>query len=619
MRRRLGAVFAMAAIAGAAIVLGSNALAYFTGGGSGTASAAVSALGTPTIASATPAAGGTVTLTWGAVTPPGAGAVTYYVIRDGGKPAGNCPTASAPTSVTTCTDSGVSIGEHSYRVVALWHTWSATSAARAATVTVGEAVKFTISTSATTPAAGAAVNLTITAKDVNNATVTTYAGSHNLVFAGAASSPGGNAPTVVNSTGTAVAFGGATALTFTSGVASVSASKNGVLKVYKTGSASIIASEGSINTPTPLGLTVSTTATQFMITAATATPALGAPDDLTITAKDAYGNLATSYTGSRNLVFSGASASPGGNVPTVTNSSGTAIAFGSATAITFTAGVAEAASGAGGKVVLYKSGATTVKATEGSVTTPTGVVLTPPAGTASKLLLASSTATPVAGTGFNLTTRAQDLYGNTATSYTGAKSITFSGAAASPSGTLPTVVNSAGTAINFGSPTSLTFTSGVAAVSASKNGFARLYNAVATPITASDGTISTPTGLPLTVSPGAAARVAFNGLVAGAGSVSSLCLFTCTITGIGNLATVKAKAAITDASGNVVSNVGAAKTVGATSTGGLILGSPLTIPATGAGITSTEFIYTPPIVGAYTNTITLASTGYTSATATVSN
>lgn len=618
MNRRVPPLLAIATLTAVAVFLGGNAFAYFSGAGSGTASAAVTNLGAPAISAATPG-GGTVSLTWGAVTPPGSGTVTYYVTRDGGKPAGNCPTSSAPTAVTTCTDSGVAIGEHSYRVVALWHTWSATSAAKTANVTIGEAVKFTISATTTTPAAGAADNLTITAKDTNGATVTTFTGSHSLVFAGASNSPGGNAPTVVNSEGTAVAFGSATALTFTSGVAGVASSKNGVLKVYRTGSASITATEGSLTTPTPLALTVSTTATQFAFSAASTTPALGATDDLTITAKDAYGNVATTYAGSHSLTFSGASTSPGGNVPTVTNSSGTAVAFGSATAIAFTAGVAEASTGAGGKVVLYKSGATTVKATEGSVTSPTGVVLTPPAGAATKLALSSSTATPVAGTGFNLTTTAQDTYGNTATTYTGSKNITFAGAGASPNGTLPTVVNSGGSAINFGSVTALTFTSGVAAVSSSKNGFAKLYNAVATSVTASDGTISTASALALTTSAGAAARVAFSGLAAGAGVVGSPCLFTCTVTGLGNSATVHANAAIADTWGNVVSNVGATKTVEVTSSGGAISGSPLTIPATGAAVTGTEFTYTPPTTGTYSNTITAASTGYTAATATVSN
>jgi hypothetical protein len=618
MTRPVSPALAIAALATFVVMVGGNALAYFVGPGSGSASAAVTTLSEPAISAATAEVGGTVTLTWGAVTPPGSGTVTYYVTRDGGKPAGNCPTVSAPEAVTTCKDTGVSIAEHSYRVVAIWHTWTKTSAAKTAKVTVGEAVKFTITGNTTTPNTGAAVNLTITAKDVNNATVTTFIGTHNLVFAGASNSPGGNAPTVVSNAGTAVNFGTATPLTFTLGVASVSSSKNGVLKVYNPGTANITATEGSLTTPTPLTLTVTAVATAFTLTAATNTPALGAQDNLTITVTDGYGTVITSYTGSHSLTFSGASNSPGGNVPTVTNSSGTAVNFGSATAITFTAGVAEASTGAGGKVVLYKSGATNVTATEGTITTPTVLTLTPPPGTASKLSLGSSTTTPTAGTGFNLTTTAQDTYGNTATAYEGSKNIIFSGGAASPSGALPTVVNSAGTAVSFGSATALTFTGGVASVSSSKNGFTKLTNAVATSVTASDGTISTPSALALTVSPGAATRVAVSGLTASAGSIGSPCLFTCTVTTLGNSGTVKAKAAITDASGNVVSALGSTKSVTVSSTGGTIAGSPLSIPSTGAAISSTEFTYTSPASSSFSNTITLASTGYTSATVTAS-
>src|SRR5262249_32286864 len=118
-----------------------------------------------------------------------------------------------------------------------------------------------------------------------------------------------------------------------------SSSRNGVLKIYDDGPASITATDGELTNPTPLALTVTAAATRFVIKAASATPAAGAADDLTISAQDAYGNVATTYTGSHSLVFSGANTSAGGNVPTVTNSSGTAINFGSATAIGFTAGV----------------------------------------------------------------------------------------------------------------------------------------------------------------------------------------------------------------------------------------------------------------------------------------
>jgi hypothetical protein len=620
MRRLCRAGLATALLAALVVAVGGSALAYLSSEGSGSASAAVTKLTAPTISTATPAAGGTVTLTWGAVTPPGAGSVTYYVTRDGGNPAGNCPTKAAPTAVITCKDSGLAIGEHTYSVTALWHTWTALGGTKTANVTVGEATKFTISGSTATPAAGGSVNLTITAQDANNSTVTTYTGSHSLVFSGASASPAGNAPTVANSSGTAVAFGSATALTFTAGVATVNSTKNGVLKIYKAGAANVNASEASVTTPAALALTVSpAAASKYVLSAASATPAAGASDNLTIIAQDAYGNTDTSYAGSHNLVFSGASASPSGSVPTVSNSSGADVAFGTATAIEFSAGVAVGGEGVGGAMKLPKSGSTAVKATEGSITTPTAVTVTVSPGAATKLVLTSSTLTPVAAANFNLTTTAQDIYGNTATAYTGPKNITFSGASASPSGALPTVVNSAGTVVNFGSPTALTFTAGVAAVSASKNGYAKLNKAGATNVSATDGTLTTPAPLTLTVSVGAASKLALFELTASAGSIGTPCLFTCTITALGNSGTVKAKIGITDSVGNTVSNIGAAKTVNVTvTTGGTISGSPLTIPETGPAISAAEFIYTAPASGAFTHTITAASTGYTSATATAS-
>ena len=619
MRRLAGHLAALLLIA--TVAIGGNALGFFTANGSGTASAAVTNLTAPTISAATAAVGGTLTLTWGATVAPGAGAVTYYVTRDGGEPAGNCPTKAAPTTVVTCKDTGLAVGEHSYTVTALWETWSATSAVKKASVTIGETVKFTIAGSTSTPTAGGTVNLTITAKDENDKTVTTYTGSHSLVFAGADSSPGGNAPTVVSnvSSSSAVAFGTATPLTFSSGVSVVASSKNGVMKIYDAGPASVTATEGSITPPTPLALTVSPAAAKSFVLAADSTsPNVGQEVDLTITAFDTYGNLATGYTGSKNITFSGASASPAGNAATATNSSGSPIAFGGTTALSFNNGVAEADEGDGGEIVIYKSGSSTVKAAEGStVTTPTGVTLTVAQGAATKLALSASTSTQTAGTGFNVTTTAQDVYGNAVTTYTGSKNLTFSGASASPAGTLPTVVNSAGTAVNFGSATALTFVNGVATPASSKNGFMKLALAGATSVSATDGTLSTATPLALTVNVGSASKLALGELTASAGSIGSTCFFTCAVSGLGNSGTIKAKIAITDSMGNPISNVGAAKTVTVTvSSGGTIAGSPLSVPASGVAVSGTQFTYTAPASSNFNHTITAASSGYSSATVT---
>ncbi|HEX3041131.1 MAG TPA: hypothetical protein VHP56_03470 [Solirubrobacterales bacterium] len=601
------------------VALAGSAIAYFSGNGAGNAAAAVSKLNAPTITAATPAAGGAVTLTWGAVTPPGEGAVTYYVTRDGGKPGGTCPDQTAPTAVITCVDGAVPIGEHTYVVTAVWHTWEAAGAGKTAKITVGAVASFTVSASATSIVAGGSSNLTITAKDEKGNTVTTYTGSHSLVFSGANASPSATKPTVVNSSGTAVNFGTATAIGFTNGVATVTSSKNGLVKLYQAETANIVATEGSITTPSPAAIAVSpTTASKFVLTAASATPTAGALDELTTTAQDTYGNTATAYTGVHSLVFSGASASPGGTNPTVSDSTGADVVFGAATTLDFTAGVAKASEADGGGMKLYKSGSTAVKATEGSITTPTAVTVTVAASTATKLVLSSSTLTPVAATGFNLTTTAQDVYGNTATAYTGSKNITFAGATASPSGALPTVVNAAGTAVNFGTATALTFTNGVATPASSKNGFTKLNKVETANVTASDGTISTSAALALTVSTGAAARVALLEVKVSAGAIGSPCLFTCTITSLGNSGTVKAKAGISDSVGNIVSNL-VAKTITITATSGTtVAGSPLTAAATGPAISATEFTTTAPASGSFTHTITAASTGYTSATATTS-
>ncbi len=605
-------------LAAVSVGLAGSALAYFSAGGTGNAAAAVSKLSAPTITATTPASGGAVTLNWSAVMPPGEGAVSYYVRRDGGAPAGNCPSQSSPASVTSCTDGAVPVGEHTYEVTAVWRTWEATSSGKTAKITVGAIAAFTVAASATSIVAGGSSNLTITAKDENGNTVTTYTGSHSLTFSGATAAPGGTKPTVSNSSGTATSFGAATAITFTNGMSTVSSTKNGLLRLYQAGAASVAATEGSITTPSPVTISVSSAAaSKFVLAAASATPTAGTGDELTTTAQDTYGNTATSYGGPHSLVFSGASAAPAGNAPTVGDSTGADIPFGSATTIEFASGVANASEGDGGAMKLYKSGSTSVKATEGTLTTPTALAVTVAAGTAAKLVLAASTSTPVAATGFNLTTTAQDPYGNTATAYAGSKGITFGGAAASPSGALPTVVNSAGAAVNFGAATALTFTAGVAAVASSKNGYAKLNKAEVAAVVASDGTITTPAPLALTVSPGAASRLALTGLTTSAGTVGSPCLFTCAVTSLGNAGTVKSKVAVADGVGNTVSNL-AAKTINVTvTTGGTISGSPLTTAASGPAVSTGEFTYSAPASGAFTHTITAASTGLASATVSV--
>jgi hypothetical protein len=498
MRRLLTAKLTGVALFVALIVLTSGtALAYFTTSGTGSASAELSKLSPSTITTATPATGGTVTLTWAAVTAPGTGAITYTVSRDGGAPSGTC----TPTlSETTCTDSGLAAGTYSYVVTAKWRSWTVASPVKTAQVTVGPAHHFVLTAASSTPTAGAPDNLTITAKDAGGGTVTTYTGSKSLTFSGASAGPNGAVPTVSDSSGADIAFGGATEIDFTAGVATVSSAKNGAMKLYKSGVTSVKVSDGSIATETALAVTVApATAAKLVLAAATTILAAGDTDNLTTTAQDTYGNVATAYTGSKSLTFSGAPASPGGTVSTVVNSSGTVVNFGSTTAITFSAGVATVSSSKNGVMRLYASGEPEVKVSDGSISTATPLKVTVSPLAASKFALTATTATPAAGAADNLTTTAQDTYGNTAISYTGTKSLTFSGASASPNGTVPTVSDSSGADIAFGSATAIDFTAGVATVSSAKNGAMKLYRGGSTSLKVTDGTLLTPTALVVTV------------------------------------------------------------------------------------------------------------------------
>lgn len=597
-----------------------TAWAYFSTTGAGNSTpAAVKTLSAPTISAATPGAG-TVTLTWSAVTAPGSGAVTYFVTRDGEEVEGNCPEASSPESVTTCIDSNVSIGTHSYKVTARWRSWSATSSPSSAKVLVGAAVRFTLTASSATPGVAVADNLTITALDASGNIVTPYANSHNLTFSGAEKSPNGTSATVANSAGTATNFGTATAISFTNGVAAITSStKNGVMKLYRAGATSITVSDGSISNTTPLTVTVAPgSATKLSLAAATTTPIAGVADNLTTTALDTYGNTATTYTGSHNLTFSGAANSPNATVPTITSSAGTETSFATAMPIVFSAGVATVSGASNGAMKLYKSGATSITASDGSLAAP-ALSLTVAAASAAQLSLAAASKTPAAGATDNLTTTALDAYGNTAVSYTGSHNLTFSGASSSPNATVPTVLDSAGTAINFGTATAISFTNGIATVASSKNGVMKLYDAETAAIVVSDGSISTASALSVTVAATTAAKLAFSNVAISAGALSSPCLFTCTATGLGNSGTFAANIIVTDTYGNTNTAVGTGHTVSVTQVGGgTISGGSLTIASTGPAESTTRFTYTAKSAGTYADKITAAKsagTAYASATA----
>ena len=163
------------ALALAALFLAVGVYAFWSSAGTGSAAASTATLGAPSITGTTPGAG-TVALTWSAATPPGAGAVTYSVARDGGDAGGTCPTAGSPAAVTSCTDSGLAAGTYTYTVTARWWSWTATSTTSTVTVVSGAATQLVLAAATTTPVSGAADALTITARDAGNNTVASYHG-----------------------------------------------------------------------------------------------------------------------------------------------------------------------------------------------------------------------------------------------------------------------------------------------------------------------------------------------------------------------------------------------------------------------------------------------------------
>jgi hypothetical protein len=300
-----------------ALALGvTSASAYFSGSGSGNGAGTVGTLTAPAAPGAT-AGAGTVSLSWASVSPPvGVGGVTYYVQRDGGNAGGTCPTQAAPSTVTSCTDSGLSAGTYHYTVTAVWRSWSATSTATAVVVASGVLDHFTLGATTTTPTAGAGDNLTITAKDIAGNTVTAYTGDQSLTFSGA-STIGASKPTVTSKTGTAVAFGTAETITFTNGVASVSGSNNGVMTLYKTETANVTVSDGThtgaLSFTVGAAAAANITATSGGGQSANAGSAFTNP--LVATVTDTYGNLKPGASVTFGAPASGASSTfaSGGN------------------------------------------------------------------------------------------------------------------------------------------------------------------------------------------------------------------------------------------------------------------------------------------------------------------
>ena len=136
--------------------------------------------------------------------------------------------------------------------------------------------------------------------------------------------------------------------------------------------------------------------------------------------------------------------------PTVSNATGTAVNFGSNTAITFANGVATVTGTNNGVMTLYKVGAANIVVSDGTINNGTGLAVTVGAGNAADACR-SARRRPRRQPG-RATTSPSPRWTPSATPPRPTRGLTpstFGGANASPNGSNPTVTNATGTAVSF--------------------------------------------------------------------------------------------------------------------------------------------------------------------------
>ena len=300
MNRRL--LIFVAALGGGVLAGGGVAAAYWSMGGGGNASATTTTLAAPTGVVASSGSTSAVSVQWTASTAPNGGSVTgYYVERYSGATASAaCGTSSTSllTSMTTsCNDTSTPDGTYTYKVTAVFRSWTSASTASSAVV-VHALDHFAVSAPASATA-GTPFSVTITAMDVSNQTVSNYVGTVHFV-----SSDTGSPVLPVDYS---FVSGDSGTHTFTNGVTlkttpSQSITVNDIADSSKTGTTSVA---------------VAGAATKVVFSSQPGGGTGGTPwtNQPVVTIQDANGNTVTSSTATVTLAIS---ANPGGGTLTCT-------------------------------------------------------------------------------------------------------------------------------------------------------------------------------------------------------------------------------------------------------------------------------------------------------------
>ncbi len=490
---------------------------------------------------------------------------------------GNSPSAQAPSYPATVTfTAGVSAAAS----ITLYDAQSTTLTAKEGTTVEGTSGSFTVkaagatSFSVPTPSeqtAGSAFSVTVTAWDTWHNTATSYTGSKTLTWSGPGNSPSAHVPSYPAT------------VTFTAGVSAAAS-----ITLYDAQSTTLKAKEGTTIEGTSGSFTVKPGATKKFTVPTPSEQTAGTAFSVTLTATDEWGNTTTSYTGSKTLTWSGPGNSPSAQAPSYPAT------------VTFTAGVSAAAS-----ITLYDAQSTTLKAAEGTTVEGTTGSFTVKPG-ATKKFTVPTPSEQTAGTAFSVTLTATDEWGNTTTSYTGSKTLTWSGPGNSPSAQAPSY------------PATVTFTAGVSAAAS-----ITLYDAQSTTLTAKEGTTVAGTSASFTVKAAVASRFAWSKGEVTAGAFEGTCLFTCVSSSIGASKKFKAHLSVTDAYGNIVTNLGVTEKAEVEKTSGegtLKNATGVSIPSTGLAESTTIFEYTSPATGTSEAKLSLkreTGTTYTEATAAI--
>ncbi|MFL5829570.1 MAG: hypothetical protein ACJ76X_06595 [Solirubrobacteraceae bacterium] len=651
---------------GLALTCTDEALAYFSTTGSGSAQTAAATITGPS--SVTSAQTGTaVAIGWSAATLSSGTAVQgYRVDRSDG--AHVCGT---PTLVTTlsCTDTAAaSNSTYSYTVSAIYHSWDSSASSGSITImsapTIGSTPpSISPSGSATLGFSGGSGSAYACKLDSGAFSACTspaaYSGLSNgthtfTVHATRGSSTGpdatytwqvdATAPTqsLTLGAGATGAYLNATTLYYNANAAAGSFKLVDTVSDGGSGPASAsfpaLAATGwshgteSVSSPSSGPYT----STAFTWSSGPATP-----PGYTVTGADAAGNTVstvitfvndTAAPAAGALSVNGTAATAGGSTSSVTNSTTFAIAsrtdFTDATSGLKSSVLAVQSESLSGSVcgALGSGGPFTSPTTISGTTQPLGVqagfcyryTLT---GTDNVGNVASISTTVVDNAlSFTVTTQPTSVTAATATaanavvltavkngatdaSYTGA-TLTWGGAKSSPAGTAATL------------PTSPTWSGGKATFGIT------LVKAESETLTVGDGTRSASFAT-ITVNAGAAAKLAWTTVTTTSpAGIPTTCLFTCTYaSGFGNSRTWTAHVSATDSVGNTVSNIGAGHvavvTLNASPKGTLSPVSPasLTLPSAGTAESTGTVTYTGPTTGAFTDSLTATSAGYSSATA----